>query len=97
MVGYRVHLAAAAAALIALIGTASAQSRGTDSAEQNVRESQQYEQLLCSNPAFRAKRVAIECGPLQGSDMYNSCVASFQCGGPRHRASQKAPPSETIR
>jgi hypothetical protein len=88
----------AGAALIALAGTAAAQSRGNESAEQNVRESQQYEQLLCTNPSFRAKRVAQECGPVTDPELHQSCVASFQCGAAaRHRASQKAPPSETIR
>ena len=38
-------------------------------------------QLVCTNPSFRAKRIAQECGPLQGSQFYDSCVASFQCGG----------------
>lgn len=88
----------AAAGLIAAAGTASAQSRAGESAEQNVRESQQYEQLLCSNAAFRAKRVAEECGPITDPQLHQSCLASFQCGGP-HQAPhwRKAPPSETIR
>jgi hypothetical protein len=86
----------AAAGLIALGGAAWSQIRGGESAEQNVKQSQQYEQLLCNNPAFRAKRIAQECASLQGSQFYDSCVASFQCGA-RNRSSQKAPPSETIR
>ena len=87
-----------AAGLVAAAGIAWAQSRGDESPNSNVRQSQQYEQLLCSNPAFRNKRIAQECGPLQGSEFYQGCVASFQCGaGARHRSSQKAPPSETIR
>ena len=94
----RCLLCLAAAALIAISGNAWAQARGAESGEQNVKQSQQYEQLLCNNPAFRAKRIAQECGPLQGSEFYDSCVASFQCGaGAKHRSSQKAPPSETIR
>ncbi len=75
-----------------------AQSRAGESAEQNVRESQQYEQLLCTNPAFRARRIAQECGPLQGSQFYDSCVASFQCNAGRRATHWRhAPPSETIR
>jgi len=85
-----------AAGLIAASGTALAQSRGNESAEQNVRQSGQYESLLCSNPGFRAKRVAQECGPVTDPQLHQSCVASFQCGAQR-RGSQKAPPSETIR
>ena len=84
-----------AAILIIAASAALAQSRGAG-AEQNVRESEQYEQLLCTNAAFRNKRIAQECGPLQGSQFYESCVASFQCGAVRHR-SNRAPPSETIR
>jgi hypothetical protein len=84
-----------AAILIIAASAALAQPRGAGP-EQNVRESQQYEKLLCTNAAFRNKRIAQECGPLQGSQFYESCVASFQCGAVRHR-SNRAPPSETIR
>ncbi len=87
----------AAAGLIVAAGAALAQNLGNESAAQNVQESQQYERLLCTNPSFRANRIAKECGPLQGSQFYERCVASFQCGARRGRASQKAPPSETIR
>jgi hypothetical protein len=69
----------------------------SESAEQNVRESEQYERLLCTNPSFRAKRIAQECGPLTDRQMHDNCVASFQCGGPPSRRSNRAPPSETIR
>lgn len=88
----------AAAGLVAAAGTAWAQSPAGEGAQQNVHQSQQYEQLLCSNPGFRAKRIAQECGPLQGSQFYSNCVASFQCNAP-HRAPhwRHAPPSETIR
>jgi hypothetical protein len=86
----------AAAGLIAAASPAGAQSRGNESAEQNVRQSKQYEQLLCSNPGFRAKRIAQECGPVSDPQLHQSCVDSFQCGAQRH-GSQKAPPSETIR
>ena len=90
-------VSAMAAGLALLAGTAAAQSPGGETTpQQNVRQSQQYEQLLCTNPGFRARRVAQECGPLQGSQFYNGCVASFQCGAVR-RGSNKAPPSETIR
>jgi hypothetical protein len=90
---------AAAVALFAAAGTASAQSPQSppgDGAEQNVRASRQYESLLCSNPSFRAKRIAQECGPVTDPELHQSCVASFDCGPPK-RGSQKAPPSETIR
>ena len=85
-------------ALIVASGAAWAQSDANQGAQQNVRESQQYEQLLCSNPTFRAKRIAQECGPVTDPQLHESCLASFQCGGQRpapHR--NQAPPSETIR
>jgi hypothetical protein len=85
-----------AAILMVAASAALAQPR-SESAQQNVRDSQQYEQLLCTNVAFRNKRIAQECGTLQGSQFYESCVASFQCGGPPPRRSNMAPPSETIR
>jgi hypothetical protein len=93
-----VCLAAAAliATLVATGGTASAQSRPSESAEQNVRASRQYESLVCTNPAFRAKRIAQECGSVSDPELHQSCVASFDCGTAR-RGSQQAPPSETIR
>ena len=86
----------AAAGLIVAAAAAAAQAPADQSAEQNVRASQQYERLVCSNPSFRAKRIAQECGPVTDPELHQSCVASFDCGPPK-RGSQKAPPSETIR
>lgn len=87
------------AALLGGAGTALAQSSGgSETPEQNVRASQQYQQLACSNAKFRATRIAKECGPLQGSDFYDSCVASFSCDKQPSEANwRKAPPSETIK
>lgn len=88
----------AAIGVVAAGDVAWAQSPAGESAQQNVRQSQQYEQLLCTNAAFRAKRIAQECGSLQGSQFYSSCVASFQCNaGRRATRWRQAPPSETIR
>jgi hypothetical protein len=81
---------------VMLIGVAVPAAAQPQSAQQNVRESREYEQLLCTNPAFRAKRIAQECGPLEGSQFYHSCVASFACGAP-HRYHGGPPPSETTR
>lgn len=85
---------------VASVAAASAASPGNESAEQNVRESQQYEQLLCSNASFRAKRIAQECGPITDPQLHQSCEASFQCGNGGNRRApnfRKAPPSTTIR
>jgi hypothetical protein len=92
----RIQICLVAAALIAASGLARAQSPANPSAEQNVRQSQQYEQALCSNPAFRAKRIAQECDPVTDPQLHQSCVSSFECGTQR-RGSQKAPPSVTVR
>jgi hypothetical protein len=85
-----------AAGMIAAAASASAQAPANQSADQNVRASQQYESLLCSNPGFRAKRIAQECGPVSDPQLHQSCLASFECGAPR-RHSNRPPPSETIR
>ena len=96
----RAHLLAACFSLLSIAaGAALAQSPGGhETPEQNVRASQQYQQLTCSNAKFRATRIAKECGPLQGSDFYDSCVASFNCDKqPSETNWRKAPPSETVK
>lgn len=87
---------AAGVILFAAAAWAAPSSDAPESASQNVHESQQYEQLICSNPGFRASRIAKECGSLQGSQFYQGCVASFQCNGGQRRYRNQAPPSETI-
>ena len=86
----------AAAGLIAVAAAASAQEPANQSADQNVRASRQYESALCSNPAFRAKRIAQECGPVTDPQLHQSCLASFECGAAM-RHSNRPPPSETVR
>jgi hypothetical protein len=78
---------------------ASAQRAGNESAAQNVRESQQYEQLVCSNPAFRERRMREECGPITDPQLRQSCMASFNCGpgGPTGQNFRGAPASERAR
>lgn len=91
-----------AAGLIAAAGAASAQAPSpgavNESPEQNVRASQQYQQLTCTNKAFRQHRIDKECGPLQGSEFYDGCVASFDCSKQPSGANWRgAPPSETVK
>ena len=64
---------------------AQTQTPPDQSAPANVRQSQQYEQVLRSNPGFRAKRIQEECGPVTDPQLHASCVASF--------GSDTAPPS----
>jgi len=49
----------------------------TWSAGQNVDDSHRYEQLLRTNPAFRAARVRKECGSITEPALFQQCVASF--------------------
>ena len=73
----------AAALLFAFVASAAAQPTPPDpGAAANVRESQQYEQVLRTNPAFRAKRMQLECGTITDSELRASCEASFQAYGP---------------
>ena len=51
---------------------------GSWSAQQNVIESKQYEQLLRRNPAFRQARMNKECGPITDPQLRQSCLASFE-------------------
>jgi hypothetical protein len=90
---------AAAGWIVAAAYPALAQSAGNDSAAQNVRESQQYEQLVCSNPAFRERRMREECGPISDPQLRQNCMASFNCGpgGPTGGNFRGAPSSEQVR
>ena len=47
------------------------------SARQNVAESQRYDRLLETNPAFRQARMRKECGPINDPGLHQQCVASF--------------------
>ena len=73
----------AAALLIAVAVPLGAQQIPPDpGAAANIRESQAYDQMLRSNPAFRAKRMQLECGPITDPELRASCVSSFQANGP---------------
>jgi hypothetical protein len=45
--------------------------------ERNVVESQQYERLLQTNPAFRMARIQKECGPITDPQLHEDCIRSF--------------------
>jgi hypothetical protein len=78
MMPRQVSWALAAALVLALSGRLSAQQTPPDpGAAANVRQSQTYDQVLHSNPSFRAKRVQQECGPVTDPELHASCVASF--------------------
>lgn len=47
------------------------------SARRNVKDSDRYETLVHTNPAFRAARIDKECGPITEPDLYQQCVATF--------------------
>jgi anti-sigma-K factor RskA len=73
-------LAVVLAAAAVASGEVGAQQMPTNdpAALANVRESDAYTRLLRTNPAFRAKRMQIECGPITDPQLHASCVASFQ-------------------
>jgi len=71
----------AAALLIALTARAGAQIPPDPGAAANVRQSEQYEQALRSNPSFRAKRMQEECGPVTDPELHQQCIASFGGAG----------------
>jgi enoyl-ACP reductase-like protein len=74
----QISWALAAALAFVLAGNSSAQQTPPDpGAAANVRQSQQYEQVLNSNSSFRAKRMQQECGPVTDPELHASCVASF--------------------
>ena len=69
----------AAALLIALAVPVGAQQIPPyPGAAANIRESKEYTAVLRSNPAFRKRREAIECGPITDSQLHASCIASFE-------------------
>jgi len=75
----QVSVALAAALLLAFANRVSAQTQTPPDpgAAANIQQSQTYEQVLQSNPAFRAKRMQQECGPVTDPELHASCVASF--------------------
>jgi len=80
----------AAALLLAVAGSATAQTMPKDqSAAENVRQSQQYDQLLRSNPGFRARRMQEECGPITDPELHAQCIASFGGSPPPPRPGPK--------
>jgi hypothetical protein len=65
-----------AGALITLFAAHAVAQTPDLSATSNIRQSQQYEQML-QNPAFRASRMQRECGPVTDPELHANCVASF--------------------
>jgi hypothetical protein len=43
----------------------------------NLKEAQEYDRLLETNPAFRMARIQKECGPITDPQLHADCVASF--------------------
>jgi hypothetical protein len=91
----------AALGVLAVAGPVGAQPnaplpKNNPEAMANVRQSQQYSAALRSNPAFRKKREALECGPITDPQLHASCIASFENPPPAPNLRQ-APPSETVR
>jgi hypothetical protein len=47
------------------------------SAQRNVAESERYDRLLETNPAFRQARIRKECGPITDPQLHQQCLDSF--------------------
>ena len=43
----------------------------------NVMESQRYDRLVETTPAFRSARIRKECGPITDPQLHADCIASF--------------------
>ena len=56
---------------------------GNWNARQNVRESNQYEALVRSNPGFRARRMQQECGSIADPQGRDQCLSTFDYGAER--------------
>ena len=82
MPGYRSILLAVALPIAVAAPVGAQQMPPYPGASANVRESQQYDQALRSNPAFRAKRMQQECGPITDQQLHQQCTDSFQAYGP---------------
>jgi hypothetical protein len=67
----------AAVLLLGLVAPATAQIPPDPGAAANVRQSERYDQMLRSNPSFRAKRMQQECGPVTDPELHQQCIASF--------------------
>jgi hypothetical protein len=62
---------------------ASPQSHNADvapgwSPEQNIKESERYDRLVATDPAFRRLRMRIECGPITDPVLHQQCIERFQ-------------------
>ena len=49
----------------------------SQSPQSNVRASNNYQNLVDSNGAFRNARMRKECGPIASADLRQECMASF--------------------
>jgi hypothetical protein len=73
----RIMLVAAAMIAVTLPALAQQKIPPDPGAAANVKQSEQYEQVLHSNPSFRAKRMQEECGPINDPQLHQQCVDSF--------------------
>ena len=62
----------------------------TWSPRRNVIDSQNYDRLLETDPAFRQARIRKECGPINDPQLRSSCIASFGQDEPVRRQGRQA-------
>jgi hypothetical protein len=51
---------------------------GARTAEQNVRDSHNYDAMVHANPNYRAVRQHKECGPIDDAKLHADCLATFK-------------------
>jgi hypothetical protein len=79
-VARRLSAVTAAALVVTMAGLAAAQAplpTNNPEAIANVRASNQYSAVIRSNPAFRQKRMQLECNPITDPQLHASCISSF--------------------
>jgi hypothetical protein len=55
----------------------SASAASSSSSQQNIRESERYDRLVATDPAFRRLRIRVECGPVTDPVLHQQCIESF--------------------
>jgi hypothetical protein len=71
---------AALAAALLIGGAALAQTMGepaNQTADQNQKATQQYNNMVGSNAGFRNSRMHKECDPIEAPDLKQQCMSSF--------------------
>lgn len=86
----RAALAALAVGLAAAAPPAETQPMSKNTVNITEQNDRNYEALLRSNPAFRAKRIAEECGGIEDAEVRKACLDTFPPPDPAAGRGQRA-------